>query len=217
MATKSAFRTVTTPRFRAAFAHIFSPQQPMENSADKTPKYGVTMLFDPAGQKTKEYAAMRDLAIHALREKFGDKVVPDGDWFKLQIPTSAKDGKGNTIFQTKSIRNPFRDGNEKAQLEGFAGNTFAAATSKMQPGLVDENLQRILSEQDFFSGCYARATVSAYAYDTAGNIGVSFGLQNVQRLGKGEAMAGRTAAENDFDAVDGSFDNAGGDDQSFMN
>lgn len=196
---KTSAKKITTPKFRASFVYIFAPQEPMQGAVDKTPKYGTTMLFDAASQKTKEFEAMRALAVHAAKEKFGDKLKSDGKgWFV-------------------GLRNPLRDGAEKSELEGYgAGVIFAAATSKMQPGLVDENLQRILSEQDFFSGCYARATVTAYGYDKAGNKGVAFGLQNVQRLGKGEAFSGRTAAEEDFDSVDNSFDEAAGGEGSFL-
>ena len=43
---------------------------------------------------------------------------------------------------------------------------------------------------------------TAYGYDKAGNKGVAFGLQNLQKLGDGERFSGRTAAEDDFDSVD---------------
>lgn len=198
MATAKNIRKVTTPKFRASFAYIFKPQDPMEGAADKTPKYGVTMLFDKAAQGTKEFQLMKQLALAAAKEKFGDKLKSDGNgWFV-------------------GLRNPFRDGDEKSELEGYKDHVFAAATSKMQPGLVDEGLQRIIAEQDFVSGDYARATVTAYGYDKAGNKGVAFGLQNVQRLGRGEPFSGRTAAEDDFDSVDGSFAEAGGDEGSFL-
>jgi hypothetical protein len=185
MATKAPARKVTTPKFRASFVYIFKPQPPMEGSANTEPKYGVTMLFDQAAQKTAEFKALKQLALTALREKFGDKPKPDGNgWFV-------------------GMKNPLRDGAEKAEMEGYGeGVIFASATSKMQPGLVDQGLSRIISEQDFFSGCYARATVTAYGFDKAGNKGVAFGLQNVQKLANGEAFSGRTAAEDEFDKVD---------------
>jgi hypothetical protein len=132
---------------------------------------------------------MKDLAVAALKEKFGDKVVPDGNgWYKLKTG--------------KALRNPFRDGSEKAELDGYEGMVFASATSKMQPGIVDARVQRIIDENEFVSGHYARATITAYGYDKAGNVGVAFGLQNIQKLRDGEPFSGRTAAENDFDAVD---------------
>lgn len=189
-------RKVTTPKFRASFAYIFTPQEPMAGAGDPTPKYGVTMLFDQEAQGTKEFGLLKQLALAAAREKFGDKLKPDGKgWFI-------------------GLRNPLRDGAEKTELEGYGdGVIFAAATSKMQPGLVDQGLQRIISEKDFFSGCYARATVTAYGYDKAGNKGVAFGLQNVQKLGDGVAFSGRTAAEDDFDSIDDSF---GDSEKSFL-
>lgn len=194
MAASKEVRKVTTPKFRASFAWVFKPQPPMEGSTGG-PKYGVTMLFDAAARKTPQYDAMKKLAIAAAKEKFGDKLKPDGNgWFI-------------------GLRNPFRDGAEKAELEGYEGTMFASATSKMQPGLVDAQLQRIISEEDFYSGCYARATVTAYGYDKAGNRGVAFGLQNIQKLADGEPFSGRTAAENDFDSVD---DFVGEGEPSFM-
>lgn len=190
-------RKVTTPKFRASFAWVFKPQPPMEGSQGE-PKYGVTMLFDQAAQKTPAFEAMKKLAIAAAREKFGDKLKSDGKgWFV-------------------GLRNPLRDGAEKSEMEGYGdGVIFAAATTKMQPGLVDQRLNRIISdevsEDGFYSGCYARATVTAYGYDKAGNKGVAFGLQNVQKLGDDTAFSGRTAAEDDFEAADDAFGDDGSD------
>lgn len=195
---KKGVRKVTTPRFRASFVWAFKPQPPMEGSTGE-PKYGVTMLFDEAARKTPQYEAMKKLAVHAAKEKFGDKLKPDGKgWFI-------------------GLRNPFRDGAEKSELEGYEGMTFASATSKMQPGIVDQTLNRIISEDDYYSGCYSRATVTAYGYDKAGNKGVAFGLQNLQKLGDGDRFSGRTAAEDDFDSVDDFVgDGEAGSDASFL-
>ena len=108
-------------------------------------------------------------------------------------------------------------GAEKSELEGYEGMVFASATSKMQPGIVDQTLNRIISEDDYYSGCYSRATVTAYGYDKAGNKGVAFGLQNLQKLGDGDRFSGRTAAEDDFDSVDDFVgDGEAGSDASFL-
>ncbi|USN14447.1 nucleic acid-binding protein [Janthinobacterium phage vB_JliS-Donnerlittchen] len=191
---KKEVRKVTTPKFRASFVWAFKPQPPMEGSTGD-PKYGTTMLFDAAARKTPQYEALKKLALAAAKEKFGDKLKPDGKgWFV-------------------GLRNPLRDGAEKSELDGYEGCTFASATSKMQPGIVDAQLQRIISEDDFYSGCYARATVTAYGYDKAGNKGVAFGLQNLQKLAEGERFSGRTAAEDDFDSVDDFVDGGEGEKQ----
>lgn len=74
---------------------------------------------------------------------------------------------------------------------------FATASSKQRPGLVDRNKQPILTEEEFYPGCWARATVTAYSYDNVGK-GVAFGLHNIQKLGDDENFTGRVAAEEDF-------------------
>jgi hypothetical protein len=127
---------------------------------------------------------MQALVINTLKEKFGAKLVPDGQgWFK-------------------GYKNPFRPGEDKPELEGYEGMVFAAATSMRQPGVIDAGKARLMSDDDFYSGCYARATVTAYAYDKSGNKGVAFGLQNLQKLADGEAFSGRVAPEDDFEAVE---------------
>lgn len=191
MADAKAVRKATSPKFRASFPWLFEPQPPMEGSVGE-PKYSVVMLFDKAAQATPEFKAMKKLAEAALKDKWGDK------------PPS-------------NLRNPFRSGTEKPEMEGYGeGVIFVSASSKMQPGVVDGALRPIMSRNiepaGFYAGCYARATVVAYAYDKAGNKGVAFGLNNVQKLGDGEAFSGMVRAEDDFGAVEDVFGGGDGDD-----
>jgi hypothetical protein len=64
------------------------------------------------------------------------------------------------------------------------------ATEKYKPGVVDANVKDIIEPREFYSGCYARASVRAYVYDNKGNRGVGFGLNNVQKLRDGEPLGG---------------------------
>lgn len=134
-------------------------------------KYSLVMLIP----KNADISALKKLALEAAKEKWGDKIPKD-------------------------LRNPFRDGDTK-ELEGYKGCWFIQATTKTKPGLVDNKLTPIIAPEEFYAGCYARATVNAYAYDRAGNKGVAFGLQNIQKLKDGEPFSGRTRAEDDFDAT----------------
>jgi hypothetical protein len=138
------------------------------------PKFSIVMLFD----KKTDISALKKLCEQAVKEKWGDKVP-------------------------KNLRSPFRDGDtDKPDMDGYAGCVFVRASSKGRPGLVDASVTPIVNQEDFYAGCYARATVNAFAYDKAGNQGVAFGLQNVQKLRDGEPFSGRTKAEDDFDATD---------------
>lgn len=146
--------------------------QPQSAFDNQEPKYSIVMLFPKKGT---DLTQLKQLLQDAAREKWGEKIP-------------------------KPLRNPIRDGDEK-DMDGYKDHWFVSATSKTKPGLVDQGLQPILSAEDFYSGCYARATVTAFAYDKAGNRGIAFGLQNIQKLRDGEPFSGRTKPENDFDAV----------------
>lgn len=174
-----------TPKFRASFAHVFRPQPAQEEGKD--PKYGITMLFDKGEDLSKLKAAAKE----ALVEKWGAD--------KTKWP--------------KNIRLPFRDQEEK-DFDGYVpGAIFVNATSKQRPGLVDQHVNDIIDETEFYSGCYARASIRAFAYDTKGNKGVAFGLNNIQKLADGEPLGGRTRPEDDFEpSGDDPFSGDEGDD-----
>jgi hypothetical protein len=164
---------VITGKFRVSFPYVFRPGKAMNPGAE--PKYSLTMLFP----KDADLSKLKAAATAAATEKWG---LDQTKW-------------------PKGLRNPFRDQSEK-EFEGYEkGCIFITATSKQRPGLVDAKLQDIIEEKDFYPGCYARASVRAFAYDQTGNRGVSFGLQNVQKLADGEPLGGRTRPTDDFEPV----------------
>ena len=159
---------IMTPEFRVSFPAVFKPKRQKGDDTSE-PKYGLTMLFPKGADLSKLKAAAQE----AVKEKWGDK-------------------------PPKSLRSPFRDQGEK-EYEGYVeGAVFVSASSKQKPGLVDRQRQDIIDETEFYPGCYARATLRAFAYDNNGNKGVAFGLNNVQKLRDGDPLGGRTRAQDDF-------------------
>jgi hypothetical protein len=67
---------------------------------------------------------------------------------------------------------------------------------------VDRSVQPILDSSEVYSGCYARVSINAFAYNTNGNRGISFGLNHVQKTRDGDFLGGRTRAEDDFEALE---------------
>jgi hypothetical protein len=95
---------------------------------------------------------------------------------------------------------PIREG-DAVEWDGFGGNVFVRAASQYMPGLVDAKLQPIIDKQAVFGGLICRAQVNAYAYDTAGNKGVTLGLNNLQILkDDGTTFSGKTKAEDAFES-----------------
>lgn len=107
-----------------------------------------------------------------------------------------------------NLRNPLRDGDEeKPDDEAYAGHYWINLKSKTRPGIVDKRMDPVTDPRDFVSGDYCRVSVSAYAYDQAGNRGVAFGLNNIQVIRKGEPLGGSAPPpEKDFTAFEDEAD-----------
>ena len=101
----------------------------------------------------------------------------------------------------KTFRQPLRDGAEK-QLDSYKDMIFANAKSKMKPGVVDKDLNEIVDPAEVYAGRWARAKISVFSYNKAGNMGVAFGLENLQILKHDEAFSGRKNAKDDFDKIE---------------
>jgi hypothetical protein len=182
---------MNTPKFRVSWPKVFKPE--LNKLSGKT-EYSITALFP----KGTDLSAMKKAAENAIIEKWGAD--------KIKWP--------------KTLKSPFRDQGEK-EVDGSLpagyekGAIFINLKSKNKPGVVDQNVQAILDEADFYAGCYAIASVNAYAYDQAGNRGVSFGLNNIQKVADGEPLSGRSKPENDFAAVATTSDDDGSSDGLF--
>lgn len=179
-------KKVITPKFRVSFPNVFNPK-----SFDGQPaKYSVTMLFD----KGADLSAMKTAAKNAAIEKWG----PDQKTWP-------------------AFKNPvFRDGNEMGD-PSYKDQIVVRASAKMRPGVVNADRSVIVEDDGlFYAGCYARASLIAFAYDNKGNKGVGFALQNLQKMGDGEPLSGRKSAADEFDAVGVSASGANDDADDFI-
>ena len=166
---------VLTPEFRVSFPAILEPKL---NSLSGKTEYSIQMVFEGDADLTE----LKKMANAAAITKFGEANIPKG------------------------LRSPFRNGDEfndtaDNQREELAGKIFVNCRSKQRPGLVDASVNAIIDASDFYGGCYARASVRAYAYDFKGNRGVAFGVLNVQKLRDGEPFSGKMKAEDEFSPI----------------
>lgn len=177
MAAKQEFVKVMSPKFRVAFPHVFTPQDGKKETDPK--KYNLCMLFP----KDVDLSKLEKVAVKQGEAFFGKE-----KFAKL---------RKNPKFQW-----PFRDGDaERDEYDGFENCIFITASAradKHKPGIVDRDREDIIDQSEFYAGCYARATLSCYAYDTESN-GIAFGLVNVQKLADGEPLGFVNNAADDFD------------------
>lgn len=175
---------VLTPKFRVSYPSVFQAKRNELNGKDE---YGLVALF-PKGTDLS-------LLIKAAQEV-----------------TIKKWGADKTKWPA-NMKNPFRKQEEKMK-EGKLppgheeGAVFMNLKSKSKPGVVDQKMNDIIEPKDFYAGCYARASIQAFAYDQKGNRGVSFGLVNIQKLGDGDTLSGATKPTEDFTAIQDIPENA---------
>lgn len=103
------------------------------------------------------------------------------------------------------VKTTLRDGDEDMDTEDhpeYAGHMFMSISSKTKPQIIDKYKNPVDSAEEVYSGVYARVSLNAYAYNTAGNKGISCGLNNVQVVAKGDYLGGKTSADADFDEWD---------------
>jgi hypothetical protein len=167
-----------TPEFRAAFVGLFRATAPRENPDGKK-KYSMRAVFMPDA----DLSGLKAAAKAAVAEKWGNN-------------------------PPKTMRSPFRTNEELDDpIPGVPDDavvmTFSANEDR-RPGLVDANLNDIIDESEVYSGAWFRAQIRAYPYEQAGNRGVAFGLENVQKLRDDEPLgSGRVPASKAFEAFGG--------------
>lgn len=96
---------------------------------------------------------------------------------------------------------PLRDADEEEKGEEFEGMMFFNCSSKNKPGVrvLDEGrIVEALDADDMYSGAWGAITVNAFPYDSNGNKGVAFGLNNIIKTRDDERLAGGATAEQDF-------------------
>jgi len=166
---------VTTGEVRASY---FSALAPRKNELSGKDEFSTQILIPKTDTET--IAELKAAAKEALVAKFGDKIP-------------------------KNVRNPLRDGDTETKQDGsplgkeYQGHFFCNVKSTSKPGAIDTHGNDLIGADDIVSGDYIRVSLNAYAYSQAGNNGVSFGLNNILLVRKGEPLGGtKPSAAADF-------------------
>lgn len=165
---------VVTGKVRFCYASVFEPTALNEGD---TPKYSICILISKDDKVTLDKIKKAiDAAKEAGKAKLADK--------NGRIPNN--------------IKLPLRDGDdERSDDPAFENCYFLNASSNRKPAIVNADLEPIMSRDEFYSGCYGRASISFYAFNVQSK-GIACGLNNLQKLSDGEPLVGGSTAEEDF-------------------
>lgn len=167
---------VHSPKGRLVYPTLLEPRG-IKGDADSKPKFSVTLLLPAAAN----YDALKKLIAETAQAKFGN------DWAKKKLKFP--------MHKTADF--------EKLAEEKDAYPIFlrASANPDFPPFVFGPDAKPFKGEpSEIYGGRHAIVTVRAFAYDTAGNKGVAFGLQRVQLLDHDEPIAGgRVATASGFE------------------
>lgn len=170
---------VVTGLVRFSYLHIWEPVA-IEEGQDK--KYSVSLIIPKNDKDT-------------LKK------------IKAAIEAAKESGKTNK-FQGKvpaNLKIPLRDGDaERPDDDAYANSYFINCSAKTKPGVVDKDLNPIMNQDEVYSGCFGRASVTFYPFNTSGNKGIAAGLNHIMKIKDGESLGGRSSAEADFADIDNS-------------
>ncbi|QOR34422.1 DUF2815 family protein [Clostridium sp. 'deep sea'] len=180
MTNKMQETKVTTGLVRFSYLNVWEPRAASEG---QDPKYSVSLIIPKSDKKTikKIEKAIENAKLAGKASKFNGK-----------LPAN--------------LKTPLRDGDEERDDEAYENSYFLNATSKTKPGVIDRSGNRILDQEEIYSGCYGHASINFYAFNVNGNKGIACGLNNIMKKEEGEYLGGRSTAESDFAELIGQDD-----------
>jgi hypothetical protein len=117
--------------------------------------------------------------------------------------------KGPQMIEDEELATTWRRRKADVKKSG-ATNGYVNARGQERPGCVLRDKTPVTSpqeiKQEFYAGAVVNVSLFAYGYDRKGKKGVSFGLNNIQKVRDGKRLDNRKSAEEEFDAL---LDDAG--------
>ena len=173
---KNPMKVITGENTRWSYANVWEPKS-INGGA---PKYSVSLIIPKSDTKT---VAKVKAAIEAAYHEGESKLK----------------GNGKSVPALSVIKTPLRDGDlERPDDAAYANAYFINANATSAPGIVDADLNPILTRSEVYSGVYGRASITFYAFNSSGNKGIACGLNNLQKVRDGQPLGGKASAESDF-------------------
>ena len=173
---KNPMKVITGPDTRWSYANVWEPKS-INGGA---PKYSVSLIIPKSDTRT---VTKIKAAIEAAYREGESKLK----------------GNGKSVPALSVIKTPLRDGDlERPDDAAYANAYFINANATSAPGIVDADLNPIMTRSEVYSGVYGRASITFYAFNSSGNKGIACGLNNLQKMRDGEPLGGKASAESDF-------------------
>lgn len=162
---------------RIAFPKLFKAERVGD---DGDPQHSASFIIP------KNHPAVKDIE-KAIREVAKDKWADKADIMMKKI--------------TAENKLCLKDGDLKAEYDGYAGNLYISANNKVRPFVVDRDKTQLNPDDGvIYAGCFVNAVLDIWAMDNKYGKRINATLLGVQFYKDGDAFAGGApATEADFD------------------
>ena len=189
-----------TPMFRASFPDVFQ-KRVFQGQGEESGRYACAALF--AGFEVKDGRTI--IKVPAAwspkdQEKWKALIAACN---KVSIETFKKP---MSELDRSVYKLPFHRGEEKEYAGYGPGVVYVTMSAKnIKPTVVGRDLTTPLTQEEFYAGCFARASVTPFAFNNIGK-GIALGLNHLQKLKDGERLDSFRSAEDDFGADPAEFE-----------
>lgn len=170
-----------SPICRVSFCNVWKPREGTE-------VYDIVLIMDqPKDLSEKDKARwnkIKEILSTTKKEK----------WPKSNVPV------GGPIRTTKGYKTDefYSDPLDADKYPEYKDKVILKATSYgRQPEIIGPDKEEIIDKKDFYSGCYAIVSLTAFAYDKNGKKGVSLGMQHIMKVKDGTPFIGSAAKAAD--------------------
>lgn len=169
--------TITIGPLRFSYLHVWEPVAIEEG---QTKKFSVSAIISKSDKATiaQIEAAVKQAMENGKDSKWGGKIPP-------------------------TLKLPLRDGDaERPDDEAYKNSVFLNCHATTRPGVVDAARNKILDQEEVYSGAYGYLNITLYPYFAGGSKGVAAGFNHLMKTKDGEKLSGRVSVDDAFGNVE---------------
>lgn len=158
-------------------------------------KFAYVIVFDPVYQ---DDGRQPRYSVSILIPKDDEETISKIEEAINLCKISNMDLWGSTPLE--EIKGGLRDGDTEKNDEAYDGHWFINATSTIRPGIVDEKLKSIKSPDEFYSGCYGKASITFFP-TIAHQKSIRCSINNIMRTKFGPRLGLQSSPTEDFKEI----------------
>ena len=200
-----------TPIFRASFPDVFQ-KRVFQGQGEESGRYACAALFSGFTVKDGRTVIKVPDAWSPKDQEKWKKLIAECNRVSMEAFKKPMSELDRAVYKL-----PFHRGEEKGYAGYGPGVVYVTMSAKnIKPTVVGRDLTTPLGPEEFYAGCFARASVTPFAFNNIGK-GIALGLNHLQKLKDGERLDSFRSAEDDFGSDPAEFEDeadAGGEDSA---